>query len=97
MATGDIEVNEMIATIECDDSVHKITINGAGCNLVNVGTQSVFISQKSETLLRTGEQENGEIKLDPNDSIPIPVDASAVWHQCAATETTKLWYVPRAG
>lgn len=97
MAVGDITLNAKIATIECDDAVHKILIEGAGCNLVNVGTQSVFLGMTGATLARDGLQNDGEIKLDPNDSIPLPADASAVWHQCAATESTKLWYVPRAG
>ena len=97
MAAADIVLNAKIATIECDDAVHNIKIEGAGCNLVNVGTQSVFLSMTGAKLARDGLQNDGEIKLDPNDSIPLPADASDVWHQCAATESTKLWFVPRAG
>lgn len=98
MAVADITVNEKWATIECDDSPHRIVIDSTGASIVNVGAKSVFLSMLSGgDLERDGLQHNGEIQLDPNDSVPVPVDASFVRHQCLTAEITKLWFVPRAG
>jgi hypothetical protein len=100
MAAADITLGKKIATVECDDNVHKITIRGAGASLVNVGASPVFISMVAEEggdLSRDGLQHDGEIELAANDSIPLPADASFVRHQCAVGRTSKLWYVPRAG
>lgn len=98
MAVGDISLNNKIATVECDDAVHKIAIESAGANIVNVGANPVFLSMvDGEALHRDGLQHDGEIELAPNDSIPVPVEAAFMRHQCAAGQTTKLWFIPRAG
>lgn len=98
MAAGDITVNDKLATIECDVTARKVKIESAGSSIVNVGTAKVFISMlDGEDLHRDGLQHDGEIQLDPNDSIPLPRDASFFRHQCATGQTTKLWYIPRAG
>ena len=98
MASADIALNANVATVECDDTVHRITLDGANCNLVNVGAQSIFLSMINDGALhRDGLQHDGEIQLDPNDSVPFPAEASFVRHQCAAGQVSKLWYVPRSG
>lgn len=98
MAAADITLNSNVATIECDATVHKITIESAGASIVNIGAESVFISMvDGGDLERDGLQHDGEIEMAPNDSVPIPVEAAFVRHQCAVGKTTKLWFIPRAG
>ena len=98
MAAADIILNDKVATVECDDTARKITINSAGASLVNVGSFPVFLSMvDGGDLARDGLQHDGEIELGPNDSIPVPAEASFIRHQCAATQTSKLWFIPRAG
>ena len=98
MAAGDITLNAKIATVECDSTARRITIASAGASLVNVGSNPVFLSMvDGGDLSRDGLQHDGEIELDPNDSVPLPAEASFVRHQCAATQTSKMWFIPRAG
>lgn len=98
MAAADITLNDKIATVESDATARTITIESAGASLVNVGTEKVYISMNPDgDLGRDGLQRDGEIALDPNDSIPIPIEASFVRHQCADGTTSKLWFIPRAG
>ena len=98
MAAGDITVNAKWATIEADATARKITVDSAGGNLVNVGGQAVFLSMtNSGDLQRDGLQNDGEIQINPDDSIPIPAEASFIRYQCAAGQTTTLWFIPRAG
>lgn len=98
MAAADITLNAMFATVECDSTARRITIESAGASLVNVGSYSVFLTMvDGGDLSRDGLQHDGEIELAPNDSVPVPVEASFVRHQCLATQTSKLWFVPRAG
>lgn len=98
MAAADITVNQKWATIEVDDTARKITVESAGGNIVNVGSQSVFLSMSTEgDLARDGLQNDGEIELAPDDSVPVPADASGVRFQCAASQVSKLWFIPRAG
>lgn len=98
MAAADIALNDKIATVESDDTARRIDIGSAGASLVNVGSYPIFISMvDGGDLDRDGLQHDGEIQLDPNDSVPIPVEASFIRHQCAATQTSKLWFIPRAG
>jgi hypothetical protein len=100
MAAADITANAKIATIEVDDTEHTITVESAGGSLVNVGSNPVFISMNSKqdgALARDGLQHDGEIQLDPNDSIPLPAETSSLREQCAATKTSKLWWIPKAG
>ncbi len=98
MAAGDITLNNKIATVECDDTARKITIESAGANIVNVGANPVFLSMvDGGDLARDGLQRDGEIELAPNDSIPVPVEAAFIRHQCAVAQTSKLWFIPRAG
>ncbi len=98
MAAGDITLNDKIATVECDATARRISIESAGASLVNVGANPVFLSMiDGGDLSRDGLQHDGEIELAPNDSIPLPAEASFVRHQCAAAQTSKLWFIPRAG
>ena len=98
MAAGDISLNSKIATVECDDTPHKITIGSAGASVVNVGLLPVFLSMvDGGDLARDGDQRDGEIELGANDSIPIPVEAAFIRHQCSTGKSTKLWFIPRAG
>jgi len=98
MAAGDIALNDKIATVECDDTARRITIASAGASLVNVGSNPVFLSMvDGGDLSRDGLQHDGEIELAPNDSVPIPAEASFIRHQCASSLTSKLWFIPRAG
>ena len=97
MAAGDIALNAMIATVECDEVARKITLDGAACSLVNIGVSPVYITKEVTALHRDGLQHDGEIELLPDDSIPLPADAAFVRHQCAAGLSTKLWYIPSAG
>ncbi len=99
MAAADITVNAKIATIECDATSHKITIDAAGGSLTNVGGSSVFLSMNIEgtDLSRDGLQHDGEIRLDPNDTVAIPADALFVRNQCAAGQTSALWFIPQLG
>ena len=98
MAVADISLNSLIATVECDDTVHKITIGSAGASLVNIGLLPVFLSMvDGGDLARDGNQRDGEIELGSNDSIPLPAEAAFIRHQCATGKTTKLWFIPRAG
>ena len=98
MATADIVVNSMWATIECDDMEHKIDVEGIGGALVNVGTQPVFLSMEgSGNLHRDGLQHDGEIKLETGDTVPLPAEGVKIRQQCAAGQTTLLWYCPKAG
>jgi len=98
MAAADITLNSMIATVECDDTARRITIESAGASLVNIGSYPVFLSMvDGGDLARDGLQRDGEIELGPNDSVPIPAEAAFIRHQCTATQTSKLWFIPRAG
>ena len=98
MVAGNITLNDKIATVECDDTARRITIESAGASLVNVGARPVFLSMvDGGDLARDGLQKDGEIELAPNDSVPLPAEASFVRHQCATGQTSKLWFIPRAG
>lgn len=98
MAAADITLNDKIATVESDATARKITIESAGATLVNVGTEKVYISMNPDSALsRDGLQHDGEIEMAQNDSVPIPIEASFVRHQCPDGLTSKLWFIPRAG
>jgi len=97
MAAADITVNQKWATIECDDSVHRVTVAGVGGSLTNIGDARVYLGMGIDALARDDAQHDGEIWLDPNDSIPVPAQASPILHQCAASSSTKLWYIPKMG
>ena len=99
MAADDITVNAKIATIECDATDHRITIDAAGGSLTNVGGSSVFLSMNNEgdDLNRDGLQHQGEVRLDPDDTIDLPADVLFIRNQCAAGQTSALWFVPRLG
>ena len=97
MAAGDIGLNAMPATVECDATARRIGIAGSNVSLVNVGLEAVFLKFSDDgDLDRDGLQHDGEIRLGPDDSIPLPTGATFVRHQCAAGLTTKLWYMPGA-
>lgn len=98
MAAADMTVNAKIATIECEATPHKITIDSAGGSICNVGSYPVFVSQTTGgDLFRDGLQHDGEIELAPGDSISLPADARFFRHQCAAGQTSKLWFIPALG
>lgn len=98
MAAGDLTVNEKWATIEADATARKLTVESSGGSLVNVGGQAVFLSMNSSNdLQKDGLQIDGEIQINPDDSIPLPAETSFVRYQCAAGQSTKLWFIPRAG
>jgi hypothetical protein len=99
MAAGDITLDAMWATIECEATEHTITLNGAGGSFVNVGTNPVFISlnERGIPIAADGLQHGGEVELGANDTIPIPANPSQVRHKCGSGLTSKLWFIPRAG
>ena len=97
MAAGDLSVNAAWATIECDDTVHTLTVEGVGGSLTNIGAQRVYLAMDKSTPARDGLQHADEVYLDASDSIPIPAQATIIKYQCAAGQTTKLWYIPRIG
>lgn len=97
MAAADIAVNSKWATIECDATAHKIEVGGVGGSLTNIGDARVYLGMGIDSLAKDDAQHDGEIWLDPNDSIPIPAQASPILHQCASGSTTKLWYIPKMG
>ena len=97
MAAADVDLNAMPATVECESTEHRIVILGSNVSLVNVGLEAVFLKFSDDgDLDRDGLQHDGEIKLDPDDSVPLPSGATFVRHQCAAGQVTKLWYIPSA-
>ena len=97
MAAADITVNEKWATIEVDDTVHVVTVQGVGGSFTNIGSARVFLGMDKDALDRDGLQHNDEVYLDANDSIPISAQATLVKVQCAASASSKLWYIPRMG
>ncbi len=97
MAAADIDLNAMPATVECDATEHRVVILGSNVSLVNVGLEAVFLKFSDDgELARDGLQHDDEIRLGPDDSIPLPTGATFVRHQCAAGLETKLWYMPGA-
>ena len=97
MTAANITLNALPSTVECSDTEFRITVKGANCNLMNVGTEAVFLKFSDDGALdRDGDQHDGEIQLDPNDSIPLPSGATFVRHQCAAGKVTKMQYFPGA-
>ena len=97
MAAADLDLNAMPATVECDATEHRINIAGSNVSLVNIGLEPVYLKFSDDgDLDRDGLQHDGEIKLDPDDSIPVPSGATFVRHQCGAGTETKLWYMPSA-
>jgi len=98
MAAGDLTVNSKWATVECDDTVHTLTVEGVGGALTNIGSQKVYLSMEgSGALHRDGLQHDGEIELDSGDTVPVPAEGVKIRHQCLASGATKLWYTPKAG
>jgi len=98
MAAGNLTVNSKWATIECDDAVHTLTVEGVNGALTNIGTQKVFLSMNSDGALhRDGLQHDGELELDFGDTVPVPAEGVRIRHQCLSGGTTKLWYTPKAG
>ena len=97
MAAGNIDLHAMPSTVECTDAEFRITILGANVSLVNIGLQAVYLKfSDNGDLDRDGLQHDGEVKLDPDDSIPLPTGATFVRHQCASGQVTKMWYMPGA-
>lgn len=99
MAAGDITLDALWATIECDDTERVITLSGAGGSFVNVGPNPVYLSLNPAqvAIAADGLQHDGEIELSPSDSVPLPANPTMVRHKCGTALTTKLWFIPRAG
>ena len=94
MAAGEITVGNKWATIESASSVNKIIIDKASGSLVNAGDVAVFVSMNAEgTVHADGLQHDGEVQLDPGDTIPLPRLTSVVYHKTAGA-AGKLWYAP---
>ncbi len=97
MAAADIDLTTRFATIECDSTKHEIRITDAPkASLTNLGPSNVFIRDRIEAgdLARDGAQREGEIELEPGDSVPLPDGSSKLEQQCLAAQTSKLWYIP---
>ena len=98
MAATDITVNEQWATIEIDDTGHKVTINSPRGSFLNVGANTVYASSLPDgALVKDGLQRVGEVPIEPGDSVPIPGGIPFVQVACAAGKTGKLIFVPEIG
>lgn len=98
MPAGNITLKDKWATIECDDTEHTITLQGAGGYLVNIGSNPVFVSmnEKPTAVYADGAQHEGELELGPSDSVPLPANPALIRHICGAGLVTKLWFIPLA-
>ncbi len=97
MAAENIELSGITwATIESADVPNRVKVQGVPGNIVNIGEKSVFVSTNGKNLARDGLQREGEVELQPGDTMPVPPEAKTFHHQTLDTEVGKLWYVPRS-
>ncbi len=89
---------DRIATVECDENKFELESDQPRFALANKGDFNVYIGMVYDAgdLQRDGLRVDGEIELEPGDSITVPEGTNKVEFQCKAGEATVMWYIPVA-